>query len=132
MSEGTVGSERAVLRLRRTIPAVLAALLLAGCSAGDGGASATPPAPSPAPVGEVGLDTFVVPDLVGLNLQAAQYALQALGSYVVDQEDALGLGRVQVVDRNWIVCRQSPDPGTSASLGATVTLWAAKLDERCP
>ncbi len=51
-------------------------------------------------------ETFTMPDVVGANLQDAQDLLQSLGSYAMDQQDASGLGRVQVLDRNWKVCSQ--------------------------
>lgn len=76
-------------------------------------------------------DTFVMPDLIGMNLQDAQDQLQGLGSYVLDQEDALGYDRTQILDSDWTVCRQSPDPGTTAPLDVTVTLWSAKIGESC-
>lgn len=76
-------------------------------------------------------NTFVVPDLVGMNLQDAQDQLQELGSYALDQEDALGYDRVQILDSDWTVCRQSPEPGTTSSVDATVTLWSAKIGEDC-
>ncbi|MGH8825174.1 MAG: hypothetical protein ACRDVN_11940 [Jiangellaceae bacterium] len=49
-----------------------------------------------------------MPDLVGMNLQLAQDTLQALGSYLLDQEDASGLDRLQIIDSNWQVCAQEP------------------------
>lgn len=76
--------------------------------------------------------TFVVPDLVGMNLQDAQDALQALGSYLLDQEDASGEGRLQIDDSNWQVCTQEPAPGTEVPLSATIRLDSVKLDEVCP
>ena len=76
--------------------------------------------------------TFVMPELVGMNLQDAQDRLQSLGSYVLDQEDASGLGRIQILDSNWVVCRQSPAPGTDVGLDEVVTLWSVKIDETCP
>jgi beta-lactam-binding protein with PASTA domain len=74
----------------------------------------------------------VMPDLVEENLQLAQDRLEALGSYILNQEDALGLGRIQVVDSNWKVCSQRPAQGTRISVNDEVTLFAAKLDEDCP
>ena len=75
--------------------------------------------------------SFVMPDLVGMNLQEAQDQLQELGSFSLDQEDALGYDRVQILDSDWTVCRQSPEPGTTAPLEVTVTLWSAKIGEDC-
>ena len=73
-----------------------------------------------------------MPDLVGDALQLAQDKLQSLGSYVLDQEDALGLGRLQVLDSNWKVCDQEPPPGAQLSEDDTVTLFCVQLEEACP
>ena len=73
-----------------------------------------------------------MPKLVGENLQLAQDMLQEVGSYLLDQEDALGLHRVQVLDSNWKVCKQSPKAGKKVAIDATITLSAVKLDEDCP
>jgi len=84
------------------------------------------PQPQPAP------QTFTMPRLVGKNLQLAQDTLQSLDSYILDQEDASGLGRIQVNDSNWTVCTQSPKAGTKVSVDTTVVLSSVKLNESCP
>lgn len=75
---------------------------------------------------------FTMPNVKGMNLQLAQDLLQAKGSYLVDQEDALGLSRFQLVDSNWKVCRQSPKSGAKTATSAMVTLTSVKLTEKCP
>jgi hypothetical protein len=75
---------------------------------------------------------FTMPNLVGENLQLGQDKLQALGSYLMDQQDAAGLSRLQVNDSNWKVCKQSPAPGTKAPTETVVVLSAVKLAEQCP
>lgn len=94
-------------------------------------AGATEPGPDDQTTGG-GTQTFVMPDLVGAVLQDAQDQLQSLGSYSLDQEDASGVDRLQILDSNWIVCRQAPPPGTEVSLDKLVTLWSVKIGERCP
>ena len=74
---------------------------------------------------------FTMPKVVGMNLQLAQDLLQSKGSYIMDQEDYKGLGRFQLVDSNWKVCKQSPAPGKSVPVSTVVTLSAVKLTERC-
>ncbi len=114
--------------------------LSAVAAAGGGGAEVATPAaasPSPTPTPSASVTTqapviIAMPDLVGMNLQEAQDALQALGSYVLDQEDASGEGRVQLLDSNWRVCSQNPVPETEMPIEATVLLAAVKLDEACP
>jgi hypothetical protein len=78
------------------------------------------------------LTEFVMPDLVGVNLQDAQDLLQDKGSFLMDQQDASGKGRRQIDDSNWTVCSQDPAPGAVHSKLAIVTLSSVKNDEACP
>lgn len=143
-----------IRRHQRAVPiALLAALGTAGCAAStptpppvtvtveapapETSTKAQAPAkettaaqPEPAAVEEEA--TFEMPALVGVNLQLAQDTLQALGSYVMDQQDASGLGRFQVNDSNWVVCAQDPVPGSVVTASSLVTLASVKLDETCP
>ena len=75
-------------------------------------------------------ETATLPDLVGQDLQAAQDEAQAAGFYVLDDQDAGGQDRLQVFDRNWTVCRQTPGPGTHPT-DTPVILYAVKDDETC-
>jgi len=113
-----------------------AALALGGC-----GAPAAPPpvtvtvtatvtsivTPTGVPAG-----TLVMPSLVGRGLQDAQDELQTLGAFVLDQEDATGQGRLQLVDSNWTVCSQEPTPGSLISVSTRVVLRSVKNEESCP
>jgi hypothetical protein len=74
---------------------------------------------------------FVMPKVVGMNLQLAQDLLQSKGSYVMDQEDYKGLNRFQINDSNWKVCKQTPAAGKSVPISTVVTLYSVKLAERC-
>ena len=76
--------------------------------------------------------SFTMPDLIGMGLQDAQDALQSQGSYLLDQQDASGLGRLQMIDSNWKICTQSPTAGSEVGIQSTVQLGAVKLDETCP
>ncbi len=89
-------------------------------------ASAEQPSASATP------EVFKMPNVVGENLQLAQDKLQKLGSYVLDQQDAAGLDRIQVVDANWQVCSQKPEPGKTVSADTVVVLASVKLTEDCP
>lgn len=73
-----------------------------------------------------------MPSVVGMVLQDAQDLLQSQGSYLMDQQDASGQGRMQVLDSNWTVCSQSPAPGAALDGGTLVTLSAVKIGESCP
>lgn len=77
-------------------------------------------------------DTFKMPRVVGMNLQLAQDLLQSLGSYIMDQTDAAGLERWQIIDSNWKVCSQSPSAGKIVPQSITVILASVKLAESCP
>ena len=77
-------------------------------------------------------ESFLMPAVVGMNLQKAQDLLQSLGSYLMDQTDASGLGRFQILDRNWKVCVQTPSPGKKVPISTIVTLASVKLAESCP
>ena len=88
-------------------------------------------APSAEPV-EAAPETFTMPKLVGKNLQLAQDILQKEGSYLMDQQDAAGLDRIQVMDSNWKVCSQKPKAGKKVPVDEMVVLASVKLDETCP
>lgn len=74
-------------------------------------------------------DKQKLPNVVGMNLQAGQDALQAAGFYFLNDQDATGQGRFQVYDRNWVVTRQTPAAGRKVSLDTKVTLYAKKIGE---
>ncbi|WP_234439997.1 hypothetical protein [Streptomyces bicolor] len=75
-------------------------------------------------------ETASLPDLVGLDLQAAQDEAQAAGFFVLDDQDASGQNRLQVFDRNWTVCSQEPEAGAYPT-DTKVILYAVKDDESC-
>ena len=80
---------------------------------------------SETPAGQDG----VVPDVVCLDLQAAQDAMQAAGFFNLRSEDASGQGRQQVIDRNWVVVGQSVAAGSQSEPLAVITLAAVKFGE---
>jgi len=102
----------------------------------DGGAPTTaapePAPPPPADGGDGGDGLEPLPGVVGLDLQLAQDTMQAAGYYVLISHDAGGQGRLQVLDRNWTVCDQSPAAGTRPEATTTIDLGAVKDDEACP
>ena len=77
-------------------------------------------------------ETFKMPKVVGKNLQDSQDKLQSLGSWLMDQEDAKGLDRWQILDSNWKVCSQKPKAGKVVPIETIVVLKSVKLGERCP
>lgn len=78
------------------------------------------------------VDTFTMPDLIGMVLQDAQDKLQGEGSYLMQQVDATGMHRPKLLDSNWRVCAQTPNAGETTPIDAVVRLEAVKLDENCP
>jgi len=65
------------------------------------------------PVSETATTTPVVlmPNVVCMNLQAAQDEIQKNGVFFSRSDDATGMNRSQLIDRNWIVIKQTPLPG---------------------
>jgi hypothetical protein len=72
-----------------------------------------------------------MPDVVCMNLQTAQDEIQDHGVFFSRSEDASGAGRMQVLDRNWVVVDQSPAPGAPIGEGEAV-LFVVKNDEPSP
>jgi hypothetical protein len=76
-----------------------------------------------------------IPKLTCFDLQEGQDTLQAAGFTSVDSEDASGLGRSQIIDRNWTVVGQRPDPTSQPVPKSTeIVLRVLKDDEQthCP
>lgn len=138
------------MRTRTTITAFAAATLLAltGCAAEDTGTGSDPAPKAPGtsqtsdtkqdtdtatedtPAAEEKAETATLPDVVGQDLQAAQDEAQDAGFYALDDQDASGQNRLQVLDRNWTVCRQEPAAGTHPT-DTSVVLYAVKDTETC-
>jgi hypothetical protein len=111
---------------RAFVAASAMACALTACSPS---ATEPPPAPtgtSPAPASPV---VATVPNVVGMNHQAAQDLLQTAGFYVLLEQDATGQGRPLLVDRNWEVVSQSVPAGTTAPLDTPITLSSKKTGE---
>jgi beta-lactam-binding protein with PASTA domain len=69
-----------------------------------------------------------MPDVVGMNLQAAQNLIQTKGVFFSRSVDATGAGRMQVNDSNWIVVSQTPAAGEPIGEGDAV-LSVKKIGE---
>ena len=69
-----------------------------------------------------------MPDVVCMDLQAAQNEIQDHGVFFSRSEDATGEGRRQLLDRNWTVVDQDPAPGTPIGEFEAV-LYVVKDDE---
>lgn len=74
-------------------------------------------------------ETVVIADYVGMGLQDAQDAAQADGVLLLDSTDASGLGRLQLWDRNWEVCAQSPAAGATLQTTDVLTFDVVDISE---
>jgi len=79
-------------------------------------------------VGPAGVTTGVMPDVVCMDLQAAQDKLQEAGFYLLSSKDALG-GRHQILDRDWVVIGQSAPAGRPTLPLTKITLSVVKYGE---
>jgi hypothetical protein len=71
----------------------------------------------------------VVPNVVCKDLQSAQNVMQSAGFYNLGQEDGTGKGRVQIIDRNWVVIKQSVAAGKRPDKDTRIVLTAVKYGE---
>lgn len=98
-------------------------------------AAVAPPAPS-APVSSapapVAVD-FVMPSLVGIDLQTAQNQVQRYGVLFSVSHDLRG-SRHQVLDSGWMVCTQNFAPGQhmTGDLEGKIDFGVVKRGESCP
>ncbi|MEN3356620.1 MAG: hypothetical protein V7637_602 [Mycobacteriales bacterium] len=70
-----------------------------------------------------------VPNVVCKDLQSAQNTLQSAGFFNLGSADGTGQGRVQVIDRNWVVIKQSVPAGQRPDRGTRIVLTAVKYGE---
>jgi hypothetical protein len=87
---------------------------------------------SPAAVADT---TWTMPDLIGMDLQGAQDAIQSLTSGEVwysSSTDLTGQGRAQIMDRNWTVCTSTPPPGAAVMTTTTIDFGVVRDVEACP
>ncbi|MFH8485151.1 hypothetical protein [Streptomyces longisporoflavus] len=75
-------------------------------------------------------ETAALPDMTGKGLQAAQDEAQAAGFYALTSSDATGADRMQMFDRSWKVCSQTPQAGKYPT-DTTVDFSTVKLTEEC-
>lgn len=101
-------------------PTTLPATTVAPTSPPTTAAPATAPQTTAAPAPEATAPPSLMPNVVCMNLQAAQDLIQTTGVFFSRSNDATGQGRMQVVDSNWVVVGQSPSPGTPIGEGDAV------------
>ncbi len=80
--------------------------------------------------------SWTMPNLIGMDLQGAQDAIQSLTRGEVwfsSSTDLTGKGRAQISDRNWQVCSSTPAPGTKFSASTEIDFGVVRIDtEECP
>ncbi|QNG19866.1 hypothetical protein G4H71_15315 [Rhodococcus triatomae] len=59
----------------------------------------------------------LMPDVMCMDLQEAQNLIQETGAFYSRSEDATGRGRSQIIDSNWVVVGQDPQPGAPIGEG---------------
>jgi hypothetical protein len=89
-------------------------------------------APTPTAAAPTGVD-FVMPDVVGMDLQSAQNLVQAHGVFLTVSHDLRG-SRNQVLDSNWRVCDQNIPPGqrVTGDMEGEIDFGVVKREEPCP
>ena len=87
---------------------------------------------SPSPSAGATSADRTVPDFIGKGLQTAQDDAQAAGFSSLASHDASGRARLQILDRDWKVCFQTPAAGSTVSSGSRIDVGVVKLDETCP
>lgn len=92
----------------------------------------SPAAPPPTAAAPPATD-FVMPDVVGMDLQSAQNLIQTHGVFLTVSHDLLG-SRNQVLDSNWLVCDQNIPPGqqVTGDVEGEIDLGVVKREESCP
>lgn len=132
------------MRTRTAITALAAAGLLAltGCAGEDTSPDVAETTQAEKPKAEekpaadtdtgedAGAETATLPDMTGKGLQAAQDEAQAAGFYSLTSSDATGADRMQMFDRSWKVCSQTPAAGEHPT-DTTVDFSTVKLSEEC-
>jgi hypothetical protein len=71
----------------------------------------------------------VVPRVICMNLQDAQDAMEHAGFFNLGSADGSGKGRMQILDRDWVVTKQTPAAGSKPGVKARIVLTAVKYGE---
>ena len=80
--------------------------------------------------------SWTMPNLIGMDLQGAQDAIQTVSGGQVwfrSSTDLTGQDRAQLSDRNWQVCRSTPAPGATFTVSTKIGFGVVRVDsEECP
>ncbi|OBB19713.1 hypothetical protein A5761_00785 [Mycolicibacterium setense] len=78
---------------------------------------------------------WTMPNLIGMDLQGAQDAIQSLTDgevWLSSSTDLAGKGRAQISDRNWQVCSSTPAPGAKFTVSTKIDFGVVRVSEDCP
>jgi hypothetical protein len=115
--------------MRRITVSLAVPLILAGCGTEAPSAPVTTTSSPAVRVPSIKPKLVKVPDVVGKDHQLAQDLMQAAGLYNLREVDASGAGRLMLIDRNWVVVKQSPRAGRRVPVYEVVTLTSKKSGE---
>ena len=80
--------------------------------------------------------SWTMPNLIGMDLQGAQDAIQSVSGGAVwfsSSTDLTGQGRAQISARNWPVCYSTPAPGSVFTASTDIDFGVVRIDsEECP
>ena len=79
--------------------------------------------------------SWAMPNLVGMDLQGAQDAVQSLTGgevWLSTSTDLTGQGRAQIIDRNWTVCGSTPSAGAAFTVTTAIDFGVVRDTETCP
>lgn len=79
--------------------------------------------------------SWTMPNLIGMDLQGAQDAIQSLTRGEVwfsSSTDLTGKGRAQISDRNWQVCSSTPAVGAKFTVSTEIDFGVVRVSEECP
>jgi hypothetical protein len=136
--------DRAETLLKKSVLLTLVIVMVGSLSScGGGGSSAAveatttttqkstttlAPTTTVAPTTQAPKAPSIMPDVVGMNLQAAQDLIQTTGVFFSKSVDCTGRDRMQILDRDWQVVSQTPAPGAAFGEDEAV-LGVVKLGE---
>jgi len=128
---GTTGSSELSTSSQATAPSAAPTSSVTRTTAAPAPTPVAPPATAQElnPAGGNDPEDYLMPLVVCMSLQEAQDEIQDHGVFFSRSEDATGQGRSQLIDSNWQVVAQSPDPGTLIGEGDAV-LQVVKYGEQ--
>src|ERR1039457_2385947 len=114
------------MKITLALASLAAASLLTGCAAAPSGNAGAKAANSG--TASQARHTASAPNVVGLPLDKAHQAFEALGIKEFNDKDAFE-NRTALVDSNWVVLGQDPAAGTTVDTDTKITLTIGKIGE---